>query len=73
MLLKRVIVNVVLLLPSAISSVTKVTSLMLVPAVGVKFIISVETLSAEATFRMTLEPTLIDRSWIIVAELLVPP
>ena len=46
---------------------------MLVPTMGVKLIISVKTLSAEATFGMTLESTLIYCSWIIVAELLMPP
>lgn len=73
MLLERVVVNIILLLSPAVSPVTKVTSFMLVPTMGVELIVSVEALSAETAFRMTLEPALIYRSWVIIAELLMPP
>jgi hypothetical protein len=47
------------------------TSLMVVSAMCVQLIITVETLPAEATLRMPLETTLIDRAGIVVSKLLV--
>ena len=73
MLLERVVVNIVLLLSSAVSTIAEVTSLMLIPAMGVKLIVSIEALSAEATFGVTLEPALVYRPRIIIAELFMPP
>ncbi len=47
------------------------TSLMLIPAMSVKLIVTVESLPTKATFRMTFETALVNGSWIIVAELLM--
>jgi hypothetical protein len=39
----------------------------------VKFVVAIEALSTEATFGMTFESTLIDRTGIIIAKLFMPP
>ena len=71
MFFERVVVNKVLLLPSLISSVADMTSLVLVPTMHIELVVAVETLSTEATLRVSLESTLIDSPWIIVPELLM--
>ena len=70
--LERIVVDVVLLFPaSSLPAVANVAALVLVSAMSVKLIVAVEALSAEATFRMSLEATLIYCSRVIVAKLLV--
>lgn len=69
MLFERVVVDVVLLLPPAVSPIAKMTSFMFLPTMDVEFIIAIETLSTKATFRVPLESALIDSSRVVVAEL----
>jgi hypothetical protein len=72
--LKGIVVDVVLLLPAPIvSSIADVTALVLVPTMRVKLVVSVKSLATEATFRVSLEAALIDRSGVIVAKLLMLP
>jgi hypothetical protein len=68
---QRVIVDIVLLLATAIVSVTNVAAFVLVSAVCVELVVSIESLSAETTLGVSLESTLIDRARIVVAELLM--
>lgn len=42
---------------------------MLVPAMSIQFVVTVETLSTESTFGVTLESTLVYCSRVIIAEL----
>lgn len=70
-LLQRVVIDVILLLSSAVPAIAEVTSLMLVSTMHVEFIIAVEALTAEAAFGMTFESTLVYSSRIIVAKLFV--
>jgi hypothetical protein len=46
-------------------------ALVLVPAMCVKLVVSVEALTTEAALRMTLETALVNSARIVVAELLV--
>jgi len=64
--LKSVVVNVVLLLAVGRASVTDVAAFMFITAVSVQLIIAVESLTAEATFGMSLETTLIYGSRLII-------
>lgn len=70
-LLESIIVDVVLMLAIARLAVTDVTSLMLVSAVGIKFIITVETFVTEFTFGVALETTLVNSTGRIISELFV--
>ena len=70
-LLERVIIDVILLLPASVSSVTYVTSFMLVSTMRVELIITVEPPSTKPTLRMTPETTLVYCPWVIITELLV--
>lgn len=70
-LLKRVVVDIILLLSAAFSAVTDMATLVFIPAMCVKLVVSVEALTTEAALRMTLETTLVDSPRIVVAELLV--
>jgi hypothetical protein len=47
------------------------TSLVLLPAMGIKLVIAVESLSTKATLWMTLETTLIYSSRVVISELLM--
>lgn len=71
MYFKRVVVDKVLLLAVLIPSIANVTSLMLVSAMGIELIVAIKALPTESALRMTLEPALIDRAWIIISKLLV--
>jgi len=44
---------------------------MLIPAMGVKLIVTVESLPTKATFRMTFETALVNGSRIVIAEFLM--
>ena len=46
-------------------------TLVLVPAMCVQLVVSIEALPTEAALRVTLEATLIDSARVVVAELLV--
>lgn len=69
--LECVVVEVVLRLSSAISSVADVTAFVLVATMREQFIVTVETLSAETTLRVALETTLIYRARVVVSVLFV--
>ena len=74
MYFERIIVDVVLLLPTpAVATVAYVATFVFVPAMCIKLIVSIEAFPAEATFRMTLEPALVDRTGVVVAKLLMFP
>jgi hypothetical protein len=68
---QRVIVDIVLLLATTLTSVADVAAFMLVPAVCVQFVVSIEAFSAESTLWVSLESTLIDRARVVVPELLM--
>ncbi len=69
--LQRVVVDIILWLPALGSPVTDVTTLVLVPAVCVQLVITVEPLATEATLGMTSEAALVDRARVVVAEFLM--
>ena len=54
-----------------ILSIANMTSFVFIPTVDKEFIIAVESLSTEATFRMSFESGLITSTRFVVAELLV--
>lgn len=64
--LQRLIVDIVMWV-SAVLSVAQETSLVLLSAVNIQLIISIESLSTEAAKWMTLEARLIHCSWVIVS------
>jgi hypothetical protein len=68
---KGIIIDIVLLLAVGTASVTNVTAFVTLPTVGVKLIIAIESLAAEATLRVSLKSTLVDRAWSVVAVLFV--
>lgn len=68
MQLQRIIVEVVLGLVVLIA-IADEAALMLVPAMHIKLIITVKTLTTEATYRMSSESTLVDGAWVVVAFL----
>jgi hypothetical protein len=72
--LERIIVDVILLLPTAaVSAIADVATFVLVPAMGVELVIAIETLTTEAALRVSLETALIDGTRIVVAKFLVLP
>lgn len=71
MLFQRIVVYVVLLLLCWIPSIANVTLLVLFPAMHIQFVIAIESLAAESTFGMTLEPTLINSAWIVIPKFLM--
>jgi hypothetical protein len=52
-------------------SVTDMTSLMLVSAVRIQFIITVEAFVAEFTFGVAFETTLVNSARVVISELFV--
>ena len=73
MLLQRVIIGIVLLLSALIATIANMTSLMLVSAVSVELVVTVESLTAETTFWVAPEATLIHRARVIVTKFLMLP
>ena len=70
--LKGVVVDKILLFSAPpFSAIANVAALVLVSAMSVKLIVAIEALSAEATFRMSLEATLVDSSRIIIPKFAV--
>lgn len=70
-LFQRVVVDIVLLLPAPFSAIADVTALVLVATMRVKLVVSVEALTAESTFRVSLKTALVDRARVVVAEFLM--
>jgi hypothetical protein len=70
---QRIVIDIVLLRPSTIASIADMTSLVLIPAVCIELVVSIESLATKAAFRMTLESSLIFRARIVVAKSLVLP
>jgi hypothetical protein len=71
MSLQRIVVEVVLWILSARASIAQVASFMLIAAVSVQFIITIESFAAESTLRMALESALIDCTRVVIAILFV--
>jgi hypothetical protein len=65
-LLELLVVEIVLWVPSTVSSVTDVTSLVLFATVRVKLVISVESFLAETTFWMSSEPGLVHCAGLVI-------
>lgn len=70
-LLKSIVIDIVLVLAIARLSVTDVTSLMLVSAVSIQLVITVEALVTEFTFRVAFETTLVNSTGRIISEFFV--
>lgn len=70
-LLESIIVDIVLVLAIARLSVTDVTSLVLVSAVGIQLVIPVEALVTEFTFRVAFKSTLVNSAGCIISKLFV--
>lgn len=69
--LEGIIVNVVLMAAIIRLSVTYVTSLVLVPTVGIQLIITVEAFATEFTFGVAFETTLVNGTGVIIPVLFV--
>ena len=69
--LKRGVVDIVLLLAVGRTAVTDVAPFVLITAVGVQLVVAVEALTAETTLGVSPETTLIDRSRLVIAGLFV--
>lgn len=70
-LLEGIVVDIVLLLSPGVHPIADVTSLVPVPAMCIELVIAVEALSAKPTLRMAFKSTLVNRSRVVVAELLM--
>lgn len=68
MLLQGLVVQVILRMAATISPVTDVTFLVLLTAMCIKLVISVESFLTETTFWVASETGLINRAWIIVPK-----
>jgi hypothetical protein len=68
-----VVVDKILLLPGTLAAVTDMAALVLVPTMCIQLVVSVEALTTEAALGMPFEAALIDRTGVIVAELLMLP
>lgn len=73
MVLERGVIDVVLLLAMSGLSIADVASLMLVTAVCIQFVISVESLATETTFRVTSETALVNGTGDVVSVFFVFP
>lgn len=71
MFVQCVVVLIILLQSPFISSVADMASFVPVSTMGIKLVITVEPLNAEATLRMSFETALIDCSRIIVSKFLM--
>lgn len=72
MYLERIVIDIVLLFSAAsFASIANVTALVLVSAMCVQLIVSIEALSAEAALGMAFETTLVNCAGIVIAKLLV--
>ena len=66
-----IIIDVILLLPGLMSSVTDMASLMLVPTMRIELVVTVKTSLAEPAFWVAFEATLIYCSGVVVTKSLV--
>ena len=71
MVLKGIVIDIVLLLAVGGATVTNVAAFVLITAVGVELIVTVESLTTETTLGVTSETTLVNGSRFVVARLLV--
>jgi hypothetical protein len=71
--LQSIVVNVILLLAMGSAAVTDMASFMLVTTVGVKLIITIESLPTESTLWVALEAALLDSTGFVITMLLVFP
>ena len=69
--LERVVVDIVLLLTTTVTSIADVAAFVLVTTMRVQLVVAIETFSTKATFRVSLEPTLVNGAWVVVTEFLV--
>lgn len=56
---------------AVVPSITDMALLVLLPTMGVQFIVTVESLATKATFRMPFESGLIDGSGVVISKLFV--
>jgi hypothetical protein len=68
-----VVVDKILLLSGTLTTVTDMAPFVLVATVCIQLVVSVEALTTEAAFGVPFEAALIDRTGVIVAELLMLP
>ena len=73
MLLKRIVVNEILLIAALPTSITNMASFVLVSAMSIELVIAIKSRPTETTFRMTLEAALIYRTRIVVSKTLMFP
>lgn len=72
MLLQHLVVEIVLHLAARIPPVADMTSFVLLSTVLVELIVPIESLATKSTFWMTPKSTLINGSWVVVPEFLMP-
>lgn len=68
-----VVIDIVLLLPRTLAPVTDMAPLVLVATMCVQLVVSVKALTTETALGVPFEAALIDRTGVIVAELLMLP
>jgi hypothetical protein len=71
MTFKGLIVHVVLLLAVVRAPVTDMAAFMLLTAMGVQLVVTIEALSAETTLRMPFETALVDGTGLVITILFV--
>ena len=71
MYLKRVIVDIILLLPAFVTTIADMAAFVLVATVRIKLIVSVKTLPTEAALGVPLKTTLVYCAGVIVAKFLM--
>jgi hypothetical protein len=71
MQLQPIVIKIILRPSSLVSSITDMALLVAVAAMCIQFVVSIETLPAEATFRMALETRLVYGTWVIITEAFV--
>lgn len=72
-LLQVVVIAEILRLFTAVTlAIADVTTFMLLSAVSIQFVVPIEPVSTESTFWMALETTLVNGSWVVVSEFLMP-
>ena len=69
--LERPVVEVILLLAVRRPTVTDVTPFVTITTVSIEFVITIETLTAETAFRMSLETALINCTWFMITIFLM--
>ena len=68
-----IIVDKVLRVAAFIPSITNMTPLVLVSAVSIQLVVTIESLPAKSTFGMTFEASLIGCTRVVIAEFLMLP